>query len=106
MCGLEEMEGWKTIYWFEESQKSIVLKFYRQPIQFPNFEIRGSETRLGKIGFVRKNGDGSFDLSDKLIRRKRFRRKKQKDENPKPGKSKHSLSKQFQLIVLKLNSLV
>ena len=83
------MEGWETIYWFEEGQKSIVLKYYRQPIQCPSFEICGSETRLGKIGRVRKNGDGSFDLSIKSIRTKEFRRKKQKEEEPIAGQYKN-----------------
>jgi hypothetical protein len=34
------MEGWRTSYWFEEGEKSIVLKFFRQPVQFLDFEVR------------------------------------------------------------------
>jgi hypothetical protein len=95
------MEGWKTIYWFEEGQKSMVLKFYRQPILFPNFEIRGSETSLGKIGFVRKNGDGSFDNS---IRKKVFRRKKLKVAKPKAGETITLHASQE--LAFKINSIV
>ena len=68
------MEGWESSYWFEEGNTRIVLNFFRQPIFFPEFEVVGSETRLGKIKKVRKNGDGSFDLSDCSSRTKNHRR--------------------------------
>jgi hypothetical protein len=55
------MEGWRTSYWFEEAASSIVLKFYRQPIQFVDFEVKGLETRLGKAEYLKK--DETFKLS-------------------------------------------
>lgn len=75
-----KMEGWDTKYWFEEGKRSVVLKYYRQPITNPDFEVVGSETLFGRIeGFVRKNGDGSFDLSDcSSFRTKYHRRRKTK----------------------------
>jgi hypothetical protein len=40
------MERWKTSYWFEEGEKSIVLKFFRQPVQFLDFEVRKEAVAL------------------------------------------------------------
>ena len=34
------MEGWKSSYWFEEGEKSIVLKYLRQPIELQHFQVK------------------------------------------------------------------
>ena len=84
------MEGWETSYWFEEGKKSVVLKVYRQPISNPDFQVIGSETLLGRIeGYVRKNGDGSFDLSDCSSFRTKYHQRRKIKTKPIVGERKN-----------------
>ena len=51
-------------------------------------QVTGTETRLGNVKNVRKNGDGSFELSD-TYRKNKFEpipRKKERRKNEKPVK--------------------
>ena len=34
-----QMEGWRKVYWFEEGEDTIVLRFLRQPIKYLDFEV-------------------------------------------------------------------
>ena len=33
------MEGWRKVYWFEEGEDTVVLRFLRQPIKYLDFEV-------------------------------------------------------------------